>query len=78
MVKIWRVSGAYKKNKKLIAFSKELLAEKESIVRERVLSDIGSRHRVKRRDIVINEIREIQTDEVINPDIRRILSLESK
>ena len=54
--KIWRATGAYLKNKRSFTFSRELLAEKDSHVREKILSELGSRHRVKRRDIDIARI----------------------
>ncbi|MHA1943742.1 MAG: 50S ribosomal protein L18Ae [Candidatus Thorarchaeota archaeon] len=78
MSKIWRASGAYRKKKKKFIFSRELLAEKESHVREKILSELGSRHRVKRREIEIEEINEIKPEEVQNLDLRKILGLETE
>lgn len=76
--KIWRATGAYKKSKRTFTFSKELLAEKDSHVREKILSELGSRHRVKRRDIDIAEVKEIKPEEVTNMDLRKILGLETE
>jgi large subunit ribosomal protein LX len=78
MSKIWRATGAYKKNKRNFKFSTELLAEKESHVREKILSELGSRHRVKRREIEIEEIKEIKPEEVQNLNLRKILGLETE
>lgn len=78
MSKIWRVSGAYKKKKREFVFTRELLAEKEAHVREKVFSELGSRHRVKRREIEIKEIKEIKPEEVQNLDLRKILGLETE
>ncbi|MHA1951936.1 MAG: 50S ribosomal protein L18Ae [Candidatus Thorarchaeota archaeon] len=78
MSKIWRASGAYRKNKRNFTFSRELLAEKESHVREKILSELGSRHRVKRRDITVEEILEIKPEEVQNLDLRKMLGLETE
>ncbi|MFW9794421.1 MAG: 50S ribosomal protein L18Ae [Candidatus Thorarchaeota archaeon] len=78
MSKIWRASGAYRKNKRNFIFSRELLAEKESHVREKILSELGSRHRVKRREIEIAEIKEIKPEEITDLDLRRILGLETE
>ncbi|MHA1246222.1 MAG: 50S ribosomal protein L18Ae [Candidatus Thorarchaeota archaeon] len=75
--KVWRAKGEYRKNKRRFTFSKELLALNESQVRERVLSELGSRHRVKRRDIVISEIREIKPEEVQSLELRKMLGVES-
>ena len=75
--KIWRASGEYKKKKRTFTFSRELLGEKESHVRERVLSELGSRHRVKRKEINITEIKELKPEEVTDLDLRKILGLET-
>ena len=60
--KIWLASGEYTKNKEKFTFSRELLGEKEAHVREKILSELGSRHRVKRREITISEIKEIKPE----------------
>ena len=75
--KIWLASGEYKKNKMKFTFSRELLGEKESHVREKILSELGSRHRVKRREITISEIKEIKPEEVQNLNLRKFLGLET-
>ena len=75
--KIWRASGDYKKKKRTFTFSRELLGEKESHIRERILSELGSRHKVKRKEINITEIKEIKPEEVTDLDLRKILGLET-
>lgn len=75
--KIWRASGDYKKKKRTFTFSRELLGEKEAHIREKVLSELGSRHRVKRKEINIAEIKEIKPEEVTDLDLRKILGLET-
>jgi large subunit ribosomal protein LX len=76
--KIWRASGEYIKKNKKFTFTREILGDKETHVREKILSELGSRHRVRRRDIAINEIKELKPEEVTNLDLRRILGLESE
>jgi large subunit ribosomal protein LX len=76
--KIWRAMGAYKKSKRTFTFTRELLAEKDSHVREKILSELGSRHRVKRREITITEVKEIKPEEVTNFELRKILGLETE
>ncbi len=75
--KIWRASGDYKKKKRKFIFSRELLGEKEAHIREKILSELGSRHRVKRKEINITEIKEIKPEEVTDLDLRKILGLET-
>jgi large subunit ribosomal protein LX len=76
--KIWLASGEYLKNKRKFTFSRELLGEKESHIREKILSELGSRHRVKRRLVTITEIKEIKPEEVTNLELRNFLGLESE
>ena len=76
--KIWRASGAYTKKKRTFTFSRELLGEKESHIREKILSELGSRHRVKRKEISITEIKEIKPEEVTDLDLRKVLGLETE
>jgi large subunit ribosomal protein LX len=76
--KIWLASGEYLKKKRKFIFSREILGEKESHVREKILSELGSRHRVKRRLITITEIKEIEPEEVKNLELRKFLGLESE
>ncbi len=74
---VWRVSGIYTKNKRRFRFSKELIAATETQVRERVMSELGSRHRVKRKSIKFTEVRKIKPEEVRSLEIRRLLGIES-
>lgn len=75
--KVWRAVGKYRKNKRTFTFTKELIALKESHARERIFSELGSRHRVKRRSIEISEIVEIKPEEVVSLKLRTILGVES-
>lgn len=75
--KVWRAVGKYRKNKRTFTFTKELIALKESHARERIFSDLGSRHRVKRRDIEISKVIEIKPEEVVSLKLRTILGVES-
>jgi large subunit ribosomal protein LX len=76
--KVWRATGEYMKRKRRKVFSKEILATSEAHVREKILSELGSRHRVKRRDIKIADIVEIKPEEARDLDIRRVLGVESE
>jgi large subunit ribosomal protein LX len=64
--KVWRAKGEYRKLRRKFTFSKEMIALKEAHVREKLYSELGSRHRVKRRDITISEITEIKPEEATN------------
>jgi large subunit ribosomal protein LX len=75
--KVWRASGEYTKKNRKFTFTRELFADKEAHVREKVLSELGSRHRVRRKYIAISEVKELKPEEVTDLDLRRILGLES-
>mgnify|MGYP000135473105 CR=1 FL=1 len=49
----------------------------EKEVLERVLSELGSRHKLKRKLVRIKEIAEISLDEVRKPLIKELLSLNA-
>ncbi len=74
--KVWRATGEYIKKKKRFRFSKELLADKESHAKEKVYSDLGSKHKVLRRQITFEGVVEIQPEDVTNLDLRRLLGVE--
>ncbi len=76
--KVWRVVGEYRKKGRTFIFRKEVLAPKETHAREKVYSDLGSRHRVKRRDIRFTEVVEIRPEEVTSIELRRALGVESE
>jgi large subunit ribosomal protein LX len=76
--KIWRATGEYDKKNKTFVFAKELIADKESHVKEKIYSDLGSRHRVKRREIRFEKIEEIEPDELTDLDLRRLLGVEAE
>jgi len=79
-VKIYRISG-----KMLIShdrlptwqkFSIEVRALKPEEAIEKVLSELGSRHKLRRRHIRIEEVKEISLEEVTNPQVRALAKLE--
>lgn len=69
--KAYRVSGVFKtRGGRTQDFSKEVLCESKKAAEEKTFSDIGSRHRVKRRDMRINEITKLKPEEIENQRIR--------
>ncbi|MBS3793303.1 MAG: 50S ribosomal protein L18a [Candidatus Thorarchaeota archaeon] len=76
--KVWRAKGKYNKKGRTFRFEKEMIAPKPSHVEEKILSELGSRHRVKRRNIDISKIEEVKPEEVTDLEIRRILGVESE
>lgn len=79
-VKIYRISGrmliSHDRLPTWQEFSIEVRAVKPEDAVEKVLSELGSRHKLKRRHIRIEEIKEISLEEVENPQIRALAKLE--
>ncbi|MEM2874826.1 MAG: 50S ribosomal protein L18Ae [Candidatus Hadarchaeales archaeon] len=71
-MKVYRIRGWFRQGLDLQRFTKEVPALSESQALERTYSLIGSRHKVKRNQINIEEIVEIGPGEVKD---RRILEV---
>ncbi len=76
-VRIYRVTGRMRIGMQWQRFSLELLATKPSEAVEMAYSELGSRHKLKRSMIRIEEVREISKDEVKRTEILQLLSMES-
>lgn len=63
-MKAFRVTGNYADPRKRQPFSIEMAAEDETAVKEKALSTIGSKHKLKRWQIDITEIVELSADQV--------------
>lgn len=59
--------------KSLKPFTKELKAIDEDEIKERIYSEFGSKHHIKRNKIKIEEIAEISEDEVQDPIIKALI-----
>ncbi|MEM1659165.1 MAG: 50S ribosomal protein L18Ae [Candidatus Jordarchaeales archaeon] len=78
-VKVFRIEGYYvkkkvKKNKYF--FVDEIRALKKDHALELIYSNIGSRHRVKRRNIVIEKVEVIKPEEAESPIVRILSGVE--
>jgi len=74
-MKAYRISGTFKMGLNAVQpFTKEMVAENKTAVREKALSDIGSRHNNKRRLINIKKIDELKPEEITDPIIKGLLS----
>ena len=66
-MKAFLITGAYADPRmKQQPFSIEMAAEDEAAVKEKALSTIGSKHKLKRWQINIKEIKELSPEEVTN------------
>ncbi len=77
-VKIYRVCGQmflYRVSE-WRKFTVEVLATKPEHAVERVLSELGSRHKIKRKHIRIEKVEEANEDEAKNALIKELLKLD--
>ncbi|MGD6852701.1 MAG: 50S ribosomal protein L18Ae [Candidatus Bathyarchaeia archaeon] len=75
-MKAFKVTGEINKPELKTPFAKEILADKSSHAVEKVYSEIGSKHRVKRVHIKVVEVKELQADEIENPVLKKIVTGE--
>lgn len=77
-VKIYRVRGQMFLHRlsEWRKFTIEVLATKPEHAVERVLSELGSRHKVKRKHIRINKVEEANEEEVKNALIKELIKLD--
>ncbi|MEM1689221.1 MAG: 50S ribosomal protein L18Ae [Candidatus Hadarchaeales archaeon] len=71
--RIFRIEGSFKQGLWKQKFRKEIIGFSERQVLEKVLSDIGSKHGVKRCMIKIEKIEEISPEEVRDQRIKLML-----
>ena len=70
-MKVFRVTGEINKPNLATTFAKEILAEKSEHAIEKVYTEIGSRHRVKRFHIKIESAVEVPADEIENEILKK-------
>lgn len=66
-MKAYRVVGSFRQGKKNQEFSMDLVAENEDGAKEKIMSNFGSRHGAKRREITIETIETIKPSESTAP-----------
>jgi large subunit ribosomal protein LX len=72
-MKAFRVTGRFMMGGSMTRFSKEYVAADKKLVEEKALSDLGSKHHVKRRDMKIEKVEEIAIDQIKNTSIRQLV-----
>ena len=70
--KIFKIQGKFIMGQGLKHFTKELKAVSEDDIREKIYSEFGSKHRIGRSKIFIEDIKEISEDEAIDPIIKAL------
>ena len=77
-VKIYRISGSFKKRRETTSFSREFLALSEENAKDKLFSHLGSKNRIKRGQIKIKSVAQIPFADVTDPLIEKIISNDFK
>ena len=72
---VFKVIGSYKKGRRIQKFTKEILTQNRQKAEEYVYSIMGSKHHVKRKEIKIESIEQIQPDQVTDTIIKQLLGV---
>ncbi|MEM0313106.1 MAG: 50S ribosomal protein L18Ae [Candidatus Bathyarchaeia archaeon] len=72
-LKVFRITGEIQKPNLQTSFRREVVALKPEHAVEKVYTELGSKHRVKRFQIRITSVEEIPPEEVRNPLIRKLM-----
>ncbi len=57
---MFRIKGYFRKGGKVVRFTKTVEADSEKLAREKLLSLIGSNHKVKRASIYIEGVEKVE------------------
>jgi large subunit ribosomal protein LX len=71
-VKVFRVSGEIRKPNFQTEFRKEVRALKPEDAVEKVYMELGSKHRVKRFQMIISKVEEIGAEEIENIIVKKL------
>ena len=73
-MKAFKVTGTFKMGiNKNQPFSKEILATNSNQAKEKIYSNIGSKHKIKRNFINITKVKEIKPEEIESQFIKDLL-----
>ncbi len=79
-VKIYRVEGlmliSHDRNPTWQVFRKEVLALKPEHALEKIYSELGSRHKLRRKHIRITSVKEIKPEEATDPYVLALLEIK--
>jgi large subunit ribosomal protein LX len=76
MMKVFRVTGEIRKPNLKTSFAKEVIALKPEHAIEKVYTELGSKHRVKRFHIKILSVDEVQPQDIKNPILKKLVTGE--
>ncbi len=69
-MKAYKMSGSFLMGNRWQVFSKEVAAKNPAEALDVLLSDLGSKHRVLRKFVKVENVEEIPPDKVENPVVK--------
>jgi large subunit ribosomal protein LX len=73
-MKAFRIEGEFLMKDKWQKFVKEIASKNKKMATENLLSDMGGRHRTKRKNIKIHDVKELKLEDVESPLVREELA----
>lgn len=77
-MKVFKVTGEILKPNLKTPFQKEIVSDKAEHAVEKVYAELGSKHRVKRHHIRIDNVKEIPSDQIENPLLKKLITGEEE
>jgi len=77
-LKVFRVTGEIRKPNMKTTFNKEIIATKPEHAVEKVYTELGSKHRVKRFQIKITKVEEVTPEQIENPLLKKFVTGEKQ
>jgi len=72
-MKVYRVKGRFKMGRDIMPFTKEFFSDNEEEAKEKLLCDLGSKHKTRRADITIESVGKIKPEEITDTHLRKLL-----
>jgi large subunit ribosomal protein LX len=69
-MKAFRIEGEFLMKDRWQKFTKEIASKSKDTALEHLLSDMGGRHRTKRKNIKIHDVKELKLNEIENPLVK--------
>ena len=70
---VYRINGTFKMGRDIVPFTKEFFATSKENAQEKLLCDLGSKHKTKRRDITVEDVGKITVEEITDTHLRKLL-----
>ena len=74
-MKVFRVTGKFRMGHITTPFNMEVIGDDPRAAEDRVLSTLGSRHRVNRHQVTLAKVEEIRPDQIQDPAVEKMLSM---